>query len=224
MSSGNVIDARYADVVYVARNMRELDAEEIWPVTSARTPESLAFGIVHGANYKFVAGSGAAPVATWGASKLRPGVVSVWMFATDRWPEVALTVTRQIRKELMFTLIDAGYVRAECWTHSNHHVAHKWLEILGAVREATVEDYGPNRVPYHCYSWTRSRLEREGSFNVCRTTGTEDAQDGTIAVATRARAATDEGRPRNQRRGNGRAPASSGHEGSEFDHLVGFYG
>jgi len=225
MSSGNVIDARYADVVYVARNMRALDAEEIWPVTYAKTPESLASGTVAGDGYKFVAGSGGVPVATWGALPTRPGVVSVWMFATDKWPKVALTVTRHIRKELMPVLIDAGYVRAECWTHSNHHVAHKWLEILGAVREATIEDYGPNRVPYHCYSWTRSRLEREGSFNVHRTTGAESAETPAHAGSTAgARTATDEGRPRSQRRGNGRAPTPSGYEGPEIDHSVGAYG
>lgn len=184
MSSGNIIEARYADVVYVARRMRASDAEEIWPITIAKTPEALALGAVYGVGYKFVVGSGAVPVATWGASPTRPGVVSVWMFATDRWPEVALTVTRHIRRELMSTLIDAGYVRAECWSHANHHVAHKWLEILGAIREATVEDYGPNRVPYHCYSWTRSRLEREGSFNVYRTVSAKNAQ--TTAHATHA--------------------------------------
>ena len=225
MSSGNIIEARYADVVYVARNMRALDAEEIWPVTIARTPETLALGTVRGVGFKFVAGSGGVPVATWGASPTRPGVVSVWMFATDRWPEVALTVTRHIRKELMPALIDAGYVRAECWSHANHHVAHKWLEILGAIKEATVEDYGPNRVPYHCFSWTRSRLEREGSFNVRRTTGTENTQDaGHATTARTARTATDQGRSRSQRRGNGSAPAPSRHEGSEFDHTVGLYG
>ena len=225
MSSGNVIDARYADVVYVARNMRALDAEEIWPVTIAKTPETLALGAVSGGGYRFVVGSGVVPVATWGASPTRPGVVSVWMFATDRWPEVALTVTRHIRRELMPALIEAGYVRAECWSHANHHVAHKWLEILGAIKEATVEDYGPNRVPYHCYSWTRSRLEREGSFNVRRTVSTES----TVATAHAGPAAspgtaTDEGRPRSQRRGNGSAPTPSRHEGPEFDHSVGLYG
>jgi hypothetical protein len=222
MSSGNVIDARYADVVYVARNMRELDAEEIWPVTSARTPENLALGTVAGGGLKFVARYGEVPVATWGASKIRPKVVSVWMFATDRWPKVALTVTRHIKKELIPALIDAGTVRAECWTHSNHHVAHKWLGILGAVREATVEDYGQNRVPYHCYSWTRTRLEIE---NVCRTAGAESAETPAFAGSTaRTRTAADAGRSRGQRSGNGRAQAPSSQEGPEIDHSIGAYG
>ena len=52
MSSVNIIDARYPDVVEIARNMRELDAEEIWPVTSVETPEKLAVSTVAGSGLK----------------------------------------------------------------------------------------------------------------------------------------------------------------------------
>ena len=190
MSSVNIIDARYPDVVEIARNMRELDAEEIWPVTHAQTPETLAVATVAGSGLKYVARYGAVPVATWGASEMRPKVVSVWMFATDRWPKVALSVTRHINRVVMPILIEAGCVRAECWTHAGHHVAHKWLSILGAVREATVEDYGANRVPYHCYSWTKTRLENE---DVHWTLGTKGAENARANATTSAGTAADAG-------------------------------
>ncbi len=183
MSSVEIIEARYPDVVEVARNMRDLDAEEIWPVTVAQTPETLAVGTVAGNGLKFIARYGETPVATWGATETRPKVAQVWMFATDLWPKVALSVTRHINQVVMPTLIDAGFVRAECWSHDNHHVAHRWLELLGAVREATVEDYGQNRVPYHCYSWTQTRLESE---DVCWTLGAKDAENGAVTPAARA--------------------------------------
>ena len=225
MSLVNIIDARYADVVYVARNMRKLDAEEIWPVTIAKTPETLALGIAHGAGLRFVVGYGAGPVATWGASPIRPGVVSVWMFATNQWPKVALAVTRHIKKQLIPVLIDAGFVRAECWSHVNHHVAHKWLEILGAVKEATVEDYGPNRVPYHCFSWTRTRLEREGSFNVCRTVSAENTNpSATASPSATAGSASNKRRSRSQCNGKGIAKAKTSYERPKFDNSIGFYG
>jgi hypothetical protein len=86
------------------------------------------------------------------------------MFATDRWPDVALSVTRHIRRVMMPEMIDAGANRADCWSMDGHDVAHRWLEVLGARREATLDDYGPTRKKYHCYSWTRTRLERDGSF------------------------------------------------------------
>ena len=59
MSSVSIIDARYPDVVEIARHMRELDAEEIWPVTYAKTPESLALGTVAGVGLRYVARCGA---------------------------------------------------------------------------------------------------------------------------------------------------------------------
>ena len=188
MSSVKIIDARYPDVVEIARNLRELDAEEIWPVTHAQTPEALALATVAGNALKYVARYGEASVATWGASEVRPRVASVWMFATDKWPKVALSVTRHINRTVMPILISSGCVRAECWSHNNHHVAHRWLELLGATREATVEDYGQNRVPYHCYSWTQTRLEKD---DVCWTVGTKDAKDAPVATTTDADTATD---------------------------------
>lgn len=72
MSLVNIIDARYPDVADIARNMRELDAEEIWPVTSAQTPESLALGTVAGNALKYVARYGVVPVATWGHRRSGP--------------------------------------------------------------------------------------------------------------------------------------------------------
>lgn len=183
MSLVEIRHARYPDVVEIARNMRELDAEEIWPVTTARTPEMLAVGTVAGSGLKYTARYGETPVATWGATEMRPLVVSVWMYATDLWPKVALSVTRHINREMMPDLIDAGCVRAECWTHDNHHVAHRWLELLGARREATLEDYGQNRVPYHCYSWTKTRLENE---DVCWTIRAKNAEDGAVTSTPRA--------------------------------------
>jgi len=160
-----VVRATYADTVFIARRMREMDAEEIFPLMWNGRPEDLAAGICAAGGIANVSLSNGVPVAAWGACYIRPNVWSVWMFSTDRWPEVALTVTRNIRKEMMPSMIDSGAVRAECWSMEGHDVAHRWLGVLGAVRECSVEDYGSNRKTYFCYSWTRSRLERDGGFS-----------------------------------------------------------
>lgn len=206
-------EAIYSDVVFIARRMRRLDAEEILPLVWTGKPEDLAAASIYGGGYSRVAfADDGAPVAAWGANLTRPLWYSVWMFSTDRWPEVALTVTRNIKRELMYELIDAGGVRADCWSMDDHHVAHRWLECLGARREATLEDYGPSRKTYHCYSWTRTRLEREGEFtNVFRTIRTEDAKgtaDSSLAAAPRA--APGAGRSRRERRCRGEAQAAVG--------------
>ena len=190
-TSVELVPACYADVVYIARNLREADAEEVLPLTWGGTPENLAAGVIAVGGKASVALSADVPVAAFGAHEARPLCWSVWMFATDRWPEVALSVTKMIKRELGPALIKTGAVRADCWTIETHHTAHRWLELLGAAREATVEDYGATRKKFHCYSWTRSRLERAGgSFYVFRPIRSEDALDATHAsTSTPARAA-----------------------------------
>ena len=116
-----------------------------------------------------VALCGGVPVSAYGAAEIRPKFWTVWMFATDRWPDVALKVTRAIKKDLIPELERRGCNRAECWSSEDHHLAHRWLEVLGAIKECSAEDYGPEKNTYYCYSWTRSRLEREGGlFNVSK--------------------------------------------------------
>ena len=160
----DVVPALYADVVYIARRLRDMDAEEIYPLTWTGRPEDLAAGVGASGGIRRVALYSGEPVAAWGASEIRPQCWNVWMFATDKWSKVALSVTRDLKKTIIPTFIDVGAVRADCWSMDGHDVAHRWLEVLGAVRECSVEDYGPTRKTFHCYSWTRSRLERDGSF------------------------------------------------------------
>lgn len=164
MAKVEIVPACYADLVHVVRNMRDLDKEEIWPLLWTQSPENFALGTLAAGGWRFIALSGGVPVAAWGATETKPAFWSVWMFATDRWPEVSLTVTRHIRNDMMRDLIASGANRADCWSMEGHDVAHRWLEALGARREATLEDYGSERKMYHCYSWTRSRLESQGGF------------------------------------------------------------
>lgn len=177
----SLVPAIYADVVFIARRMRKLDAEEIFPLTWTGKPEDLAASCVAG-GISTVALSGDVPVAAWGAREGRPYFWNVWMFATDRWPEVALSVTRHINREMMPAMIDAGAVRADCWSMEGHDVAHRWLELLGAVREASLEDYGAGRKVFHCYSWTKSRLEKD---NVCWSLGTKASEDACASSSSK---------------------------------------
>ena len=206
-----LVRATYSDVVFIARHMRKRDAEEILPLTWTGEPEDLAAQSVVG-GISTVALSGGAPVACWGAVEIRPCMWNVWMFATDRWAEVALSVTRQIKKEMIPWLISAGAVRADCWSMEGHDEAHRWLECLGARREATLEDYGTERKLYHCYSWTLSRMEKE---NVYRTIGSQDAKNAcSPTTTTPARSASHQRSSSGQRGSSSRAQTASRNEGS----------
>jgi len=161
--SVEIVPSTYGAVVYVARRMRDLDAEEIYPHLWNPTAENLAaMSIAHGRNY--VALCNGKPVVAFGAAERFPKVWSCWMFATDEWRDVAMSVTKYIRREFSKEIVATGAVRLYCWSMDGHDTAHKWLEAFGFIREATVEDYSSARKSYHCYSITRSRLERENVF------------------------------------------------------------
>ena len=158
--SVEIVPASYADAVYVARRMRQLDAEEIYPHLWNPTPENLAAASCQ-SKIKFVALLDGEPVVAFGGTERFPKVWLVWMFATDQWTKVALSVTRFVRRQMMVEINRYEPVRLDCWSMDGHYTAHQWLEAFGFIREATVEDYSSAGKTYHCYSITKSRLERE---------------------------------------------------------------
>jgi hypothetical protein len=131
------------DLLAVARQMRESDRREIFATrfdddTGALVADLLAsdpLGAI------MLAADGSA-VAAIGASEMWPGNWAVWMFTTDRWPEVAREATRFARGVLGPTLQRLGGRRAECRSALAHKVAHRWLIHLGAEVEAVYPDFG----------------------------------------------------------------------------------
>lgn len=218
--SSDLIAACYGDIVYIARNMRDLDAEEIFPLTWTGKPEDLAAMSIAAGGISTVALSDGVPVAAYGAYLGRPKCWTVWMFATDRWSEVALPVTRDIKRNMMPAMLEGGAVRADCWSMDGHDIAHRWLECLGAIRECSVEDYGPTRKIFHCYSWTRSRFERDGDFNyVHRAARSKSSQAATATASTGA--PPSKGRSRAKRGSNGKTKTTSGSIGPSIDNFIG---
>lgn len=153
-------------VAFVARRMRARDRAEIFATRSDDDPDAVAAETVALSRFGCVAWNGAEPVAVVCAFPLWPGVWSVGMYATGRWPTVASTVTRWIAGTLMPALVAAGAHRAECRSLSTHTVAHRWLERLGAVREAALTAYGRRGEDFFLYAWARTTL---GETDVLRT-------------------------------------------------------
>lgn len=148
------------DIAHVAKRMRERDRREIVPlmfsedqVVTTATVSPIKHVMYHDGD----------PVAALGAFEQSPCWWSVWMFATGYWPRVALSASRCVKRDIIPTLVERGANRADCWSLDEHTTAHRWLERLGARREATISDCGPFRSTYHCYAWTRSEFEK-GSF------------------------------------------------------------
>ena len=142
-------------VAFVAQRMRARDREEIFATRWNDDAGAVASETVAFSRFGCVAWSAELPVAVVCAIPMWPAVWSVGMYATDRWPSVAPSVTRWIRRVLIPGLTAAGAHRAECRSLATHDASHRLLERLGAMREAVLSGYGRNREDFFLYVWTR---------------------------------------------------------------------
>lgn len=145
-------------VSFVAANMRDADRAEIFATRADDDAARLAAETMAFARFGGVAwwrdGRHDEPVAVVCAIPLWPGVWSVGMYATDRWPAVAHATTRWIKRSLIADLVAAGAHRAECRSLAGHATAHRWLESLGASFEARLPAYGCHCETFFLYAWT----------------------------------------------------------------------
>jgi len=144
------------DLLYVCDNMRELDRREIYATRWTDNPVHLVDSIMIVPELGWVAKTDDdVPVAAIGVVPMWDGVWSVWMFATDNWPEVSLSVTKFIKRALPQAMNDAGIHRAQCYSSAEHTVAHAWLRMLGADKESEIKAYGKNGEDFILFSWIK---------------------------------------------------------------------
>lgn len=144
----------YDDLLFIAQNMREDDKREIYATRWSKDPAALAKDcLISSAAFGWTFGKNV-PIAAVGAFPMWPGCWSVWMFATPRFPEVGLSMTRFIKKRMIPAIRNSGYNRCQCYSIFDHHEAHKWLESLGAVRESTAYNFGEKKEDFYVYTWT----------------------------------------------------------------------
>ena len=161
MSGPNIyIPASYSQVLHVARNMREWDAREIWPMRRSKTPEDLASACVQSQVCGIVRLD--RPVVAFGFQQAGVGKYQAWMFATDEWLGAALTLTKFARRKMVPHLFEElGANRVEARSMVGHDDAQAWMRSLGARDECVLEDYGYGREPYVLFSITRTTYEKE---------------------------------------------------------------
>jgi hypothetical protein len=131
------------DVWAVARAMREADRREIFATRFDEDARLLAEDLLASdpVGAVITAADGTA-VAALGGIEMWPGNWSLWMFATDRWPEVAKETTRFAKLVLWPALLRLGLKRGECRSALHHATAHRWLCFLGGEVEALYPAYG----------------------------------------------------------------------------------
>lgn len=151
--------APHGDVYYIMANLRPADAEEAYALCYHDDPAQLAHECInHWGNYGWVVYHGDTPVAVLGATELWPRVWSAWMLATPDFSRIGLFVTRFIKRIMIPGLEQYGAVRADARSHVNHTWAHRWLEALGAQKEAVLKRYGKDGSDFVIYRWDSRML------------------------------------------------------------------
>ena len=144
----------FEKVFSVSQFMRDWDRHEIF---STRWPEedgleAFVEDVMSTGPVSWVSGLDE-PIACFGCKPLWPGVWSMWLFATDRFPEIGLPMTKMIVRHIVPMLFANGAHRLECRSMEGHVEAHRWLEALGAKREGTLRRYGRGGQDFHVYVW-----------------------------------------------------------------------
>jgi hypothetical protein len=142
----------FVSVMHVAANMRESDRSEIFASRWNDSLVDLASDCMwsHMCWVAFLD----EPIAVIGASPMHPGAWNVFMFATDRFQEIAFELTKFIRRVIIKTLRECGANHAQCYSIEDHKDAHRWLEMLGA-KSVPVPSFGKNGEDFRLYMWTR---------------------------------------------------------------------
>jgi len=144
----------FADLCHVLANLREADLRELEATSATGDPMQVGEQIVNGHPFAHVIyADGGEPVCVGGILPGWPGIGLLFAFATDRWPEVALTAFKFTRRFLLPAAMAHGVHRIECRVAADNTPAVQWIESLGGRREAVMPGFGRNREPFLLYSW-----------------------------------------------------------------------
>lgn len=145
-------------VHHIARNLREWDRREIFATRRDDDPDDLARDALACGRISWVAGKGDEPIAAFGCAPMWHGVWSMWLFATDKFPQIGISVTRLVVRTIVPMMIDAGAHRLEARSMEGHTDAQRWLEVIGAKREGgPLRGFGRDRQDFHVYTWDCSQ-------------------------------------------------------------------
>lgn len=141
-------------LIHILANLRQADREELQATRWDDDLTDLADTIARLPGLAWVGGLDGEPIAAIGTVPMWKGVWNVWMFATDRFPEIGLSLTRWAKRVMVPQLIEVDAHRVECRAMASHTVARKWLEGFGGRCESTLKAYGRNGEDFCQYVWS----------------------------------------------------------------------
>lgn len=147
--------ADLGSLLYVCRNMRAGDREEIFATRWDDDPDALAAeAYTRWGSFGFVAVTAdGIPAAAIGACPSWGGVWNAWMIGTDRFDEVGKQLTKWVRQVMIPAVVESGCHRVEARSLGTHDVAHRWMKMLGAKPESVLRRYGREKQDFVLFVW-----------------------------------------------------------------------
>jgi hypothetical protein len=138
---------------YVVRNLRDRDRREIFALRWDDDEDSFVRDIVGVAGVLWNAWLfDNEPVALNGCTPIRPGVVNAGAFGTDKWRYAVRGISRETFRVIPL-LQHAGYHRGETYAMAANAEGRRWIEMMGARKEAYLHKFGRNREDFILYTW-----------------------------------------------------------------------
>lgn len=142
------------DIVWVARHMREADAQEVRASHDNDPLDALKYA-VYGSEEAYTAFIDDEPVAIFGVAggSVMTPFVSPWMLGTTKLEKHKKEILRESRE--VMRAWRSEYTRMENFVDARNKVSVRWLKWLGfSIQDA--EPYGPFDMPFHRFTWEAS--------------------------------------------------------------------
>ena len=150
--------ATMAAVSYVAANMRPEDRAEIWCQLHPDTPPEAVAQISLSSGQAWVCWLNGQPVAAFGWGSLNYRAASLWAFGSPPMRRALPEITKFVVNMLARRFAESHLSYLEARSLVDHHEAHEWLQALGGLPVATLENYGGEE-DFILFTWTRKDWE-----------------------------------------------------------------
>jgi hypothetical protein len=152
MSAVDIVNADRGMIYAVLEHLREADMTEM--LATEAPLEKLPDVIMRHKVFAFCAVEYQfGPVAIWGMTARRSGVGGGFAFGTDHWGVVVLPMVRQIRSFVLPFLEVSGFHRVEAVAMAHRDDVARFMRLIGAKPEATLQGYGSGGEDFISYRW-----------------------------------------------------------------------
>jgi hypothetical protein len=144
---------------FVCRNLRDFSRRELAAFGWTGSDDELAEVLIgRQGPFSWVC-SLDKPVYVGGAFPLQNGVWQMWGLSTDQFRQIAKSLTKFIRRDMLQRLAKVGFQRIECRGLFDAEVV-RWMALLGAKSEAVLKGCGKNGEDLVPYYWSPADVLR----------------------------------------------------------------